>query len=267
MKFRSLIPLSMALAATPLFADKLADEDRIEIIRGLTAEYATAKIQIPRSKKALTFKAADGSWDKPQWSDAFKEFGPAARVGDLLQVTKVDIDEDRLVLEFNGGMKGKKKWYERVEVGMGGGGQTAPIGGNQNTNSPGGTSIALVFPKEKGVPIAKASDYKKMLAPILDFEKRSATEQFIETLPPEIKQAITDKKAIVGMDRDQLIMALGRPRRKSREVKDGLELEDWIYGEAPGRLTFVTLEGSKVVKVKETYAGLGGSTVPTTPVP
>ena len=265
MTFRRLVPLAVALTTAPLIADKLADEDRIEIIRGLTAEYATAKIQIPRSKKPLTFKAADGSWDKPQWSDAFKEFGPAARVGDLVQVTKVSIEDDKLVLEINGGLKTRKKWYERIEVGMGG--NTSPIGRDQNTNAPGGTNIALVFEKDKGVPIAKASDYKKMLAPILDFEKRSATEQYIETLPPEIKQAITEKKAIVGMDREQLLMALGRPQRKSRETKDGMELEDWIYGEPPGRMTFVTLNGSKVIRVKETYAGLGGSTVPSNPVP
>ena len=258
MQFLRLIPLAIVGLILPVQAEKLTDEDRIEIIRGLTAEYGTAKIMIPRSRKALIVKA-DGNWDKPQWSDAVKENGPAARAGDLVQITHVTIEGDRLILEINGGLKSKKKWYERVEVGMGG--STSPIGGNQ-TNAPGGSNIALVFEKEKGVPVAKATEFKKMLAPILDFEKHSATEQYIETLSPEVKQAITDKKAIVGMDRDQVIMALGRPRRKSREVKDGLETEDWIYGEPPGRMSFITFANSKVITVKETYAGLGGSTVP-----
>ncbi len=264
MKSTRLIPIIVAASLAPAYADKLTDEDRIEIIRGLTAEYATAKVQIPRSRGALKFKA-DGTWDKAEWSEAFKQNGPAARVGDLVQVTKVGIEGDRIVLEINGGLKSKKKWYERIEVGMGGG--TTPVGGQQNTNAPGGSNIALVFEKEKGVPIAKATEYKKMLAPILDFEKRSATENYIETLPPEIKQAIEQKKAIVGMDRDQVLMALGKPRRKSREVVDGLETEDWIYGEPPGRMTFVTFANSKVTKVKETYAGLGGSTIPSAPIP
>jgi hypothetical protein len=43
-------------------------------------------------------------------------------------------------------------------------------------------------------------------------------------------------------------------------VVDGEELEDWIYGLPPGRITFVTFNGNKVKKVKESYAGLGGST-------
>ena len=62
---------------------------------------------------------------------------------------------------------------------------------------------------------------------------------------------------MVGMEREQVIMALGRPQHKSRETKDGVELEDWVYGKPPGRITFVTFNGNKVIKVKESYAGLG----------
>jgi len=61
----------------------------------------------------------------------------------------------------------------------------------------------------------------------------------------------------VGMDRDQVVMALGRPTHKSRETLDGLEVEDWVFGAPPGKITFVTFNGDKVIKVKESYAGLG----------
>ncbi len=36
-----------------------------------------------------------------------------------------------------------------------------------------------------------------------------------------------------------------------------MELEDWVYGKAPGKITFVTFNGDKVIKVKDAYAGLG----------
>ncbi len=255
---------SLLLACHPVWpADKLTEEDRIEIIRGLTAEYATAKVALPRSKKPLRFESS-GTYDKAVWADAGKELGPAARVGDLIQVTKVTIENERIVLEINNGVKGRKKWYERVEVGMGG--STRPIGVDQNSSAPSGTYIALTF--EGGVPIVKATEIKKMLASVLDFEKHSATEQYVETLPEPVKQAIAAKRAIEGMDRDQVLLAMGRPIRKTRETKDGLDLEDWIYGEAPGRITFVTFGGAKVIKVKESYAGLGGSTAErSTPLP
>jgi len=68
------------------------------------------------------------------------------------------------------------------------------------------------------------------------------------------------------MTRDQVLVSVGRPYRKSRETKDGKEIEDWIYGEPPGRVTFVTFSGDKVIRVKETYAGLGGSVAETAPL-
>jgi outer membrane protein assembly factor BamE (lipoprotein component of BamABCDE complex) len=74
-----------------------------------------------------------------------------------------------------------------------------------------------------------------------------------------MKTAIENKKAVEGMTRDQVVMALGRPDHKDRETKDGIDYEDWIYGVPPGKVTFVTFAANKVVKVKETYAGLGGS--------
>jgi hypothetical protein len=246
----------------PCFAadQKLTDDDKIEIIRGMTAEYATVKTYLPRSKKALEFDS-HGNWDKDKWQQAGREFGPAARVGDQVQITKVTIDADKIVFDINGGMKGKGHWYDHVQVGMGG--NTAPVNTNQNTNSPGGTYIALLFDKQ--VPAIKATEIKKVLAPILDFEKHSATENYVETLPAPVQEAIKAKKAIVGMDRDQVLLAMGRARHKERGVQDGNETEDWIYGEPPGIITFVTFNGSKVAKVRESYAGVGGSTAPPLP--
>lgn len=115
--------------------------------------------------------------------------------------------------------------------------------------------MALLF--HKPVPALKADEIKKLLAPILDFEKRSAAETYVESLPPEIKQAVKDKRVIVGMDREQVVAAVGKPVRKVREVRDGEETEDWIFGAAPGKIVFVTFSGNKVIKVKEDYAGLG----------
>ena len=250
--------LLLFLAATALLADKLTSDQRIEILRGMLSEYATAKTYLPKSKKPLPFKST-GEFDKSEWQELGKQLGPAARPGDLVQVTKVDIDDDKIVFEINGGAKGKRKWYQNVEVGMGN--RTTPINSQQNTAAPGGTTIALVF--DKPVPALQASELKKMLVPILDFEKRSATEQAVESLPPEIQTAVKEKRAIEGMDRDQVIMAIGKPRTKVRETKDGVDEEDWIYGQPPGKVTFVTFANGKVARVKETYAGLGGSTVPT----
>jgi hypothetical protein len=255
---RRCVPLALALLSIPpLAAEKLTDQQRVELIRGLTAEYATVKAPLPRSRKALEYDSA-GKYDRTAWDAAGKELGPAARVGDLVQVTKVDIESDKIVLAINGGFNsGKPRWRDRIQVGIGS--QTAPISRGQS-NAPGGTSIALLF--RGPVPPMKADAIKKMLAPVLDFEKRTVTETFMESLPPEFQQAVKEKRAMVGMDHDQVLLALGKPVRKVREVIDGVETEDWIYGMPPGKIVFVTFNGSKVVKVKEDYAGLGTQAAP-----
>jgi len=173
----------------------------------------------------------------------------------------VEIEDDKIIFEINGGMKGGRKWYERIEVGMGT--RTTPIGGYGHSPAPSGTTIALEFPKSS--PPRSSAEVKKMLAPLMDFEKRSATEQYVETLPEPIQAAIKENRAVEGMNQEQVILALGKPERKIRETKDGEELEDWVYGRPPGRIVFVTFKGSKVVRVKEAYAGLGGSVAPPLP--
>jgi len=243
----------VSLLPPPASAEKLTFEERVELTRGLMAEYGTVKVLLPRSKKALEFDATSNTFDKKEWATIAKESGPAARTGDSVQVTKVELESDRIVLEINGGFKGGRKWYSGVQVSANG---NAPVPiSNNDSNAPGGTSIAILF--HKPLEPMKASAVKKLLAPVIDFEKHSVTEVYSETLPPEMQKAIKEKRATEGMNHEQVIMAIGKPLHKSRETKDGLELEDWVYGQAPGKITFVTFKGDKVIKVKEAYAGLG----------
>jgi hypothetical protein len=258
---RTLATAAIAMVLpTVSFANKLTFEDRIELTRGLSSEYATVKVLLPRSKKPLEFES-NGTWDKKQWEEAAQQTGPAARTGDVVQITKISIEDDKLVLEINGGLKRGGHWYEHVQIGMGTG--TAPVSkGDSNATS--GTYIAVLF--HKPLEPMKAAEVKKMLAPILDFEKRSAADLYADTLPPETKKAIQEKRVEVGMTREQVVLAVGRPAHKSRETKDGVEVEDWVFGEPPGKITFVTFGGDKVIKVKEAYAGLG-TEVADQPVP
>ena len=234
----------------------------MEIERGLTAEFARSKILLPRSKKPLVFHS-NGTYDKASWENVLRESGPAARLGDEIQITRVVIESNKILLQVNGGTK-SGHWYDHVQVGMGG--NTSPVNGNQNAQAANGSNIALVFPGS--VPALKAADIRQMLTPIFDFEKHSATELYVDKLPEPVKKAIKEQKAIEGMDRDQVLLALGKPRNKSRETnKDGDEVEDWIYGDPPGKMIFVTFNEGKVVKIQESYANIGGTTAPPLPPP
>ena len=238
---------------------KLTEDDKVDILRGVLSEYATVKVLLPRSKKPLPFQS-DGVWNKEIWDQSAREFGAAARVGDLVQITHLDIEDNKILIEINNGTKGQRgSWKDHVQVGVGT--QTRPINTQQNSNAPAGTSIVLLF----GVPVPsiQAADIKKILAPVLDFDIQSAADNYFDKLPEPIQKAIKANKVIIGMDRDQVLLAIGKPRHKERNVSnDGAETEDWIYGDPPGKITFVTFVGSKVTAVKEAYADIGGSTAP-----
>ena len=87
MRCVSLMVLLAAALISPSGARSkdLSFDDRVELLRGLTAEYATAKALLPRSKNALLIDDR-GLYDRQAWDDAAKEHGPAARVGDLIQI-------------------------------------------------------------------------------------------------------------------------------------------------------------------------------------
>ncbi len=244
----TLAPLGMAV-------DKINEDDRIELTRGLMAEYAKVKVLLPRSKKALEFNAPDGSYDKKGWTTIARTEGPAARVGDTIQITKVEISDDHIVLQINGGYKGGRHWYDSMQVsgGMGGANTPVPISRNGDSNAPGGTSIVVNY--HKTLAGVKAAEIKKLLATVLDFDRHSVTEIYSETLPPETQKAIKEKRALVGMDKEQVRMALGQPSSRERSTEDGMDIEDWVYGKPPGKIVFVTFSNEKVIKVKEDYAG------------
>lgn len=91
--------------------------------------------------------------------------------------------------------------------------------------------------------------------PIFNFDKHSATGIYPQA--PEIKSATAEKRARIGMNRGQVVMALGKPVRKMRETVGDVESDHWIYGTPPGKITCVTFNGNKCIKVKESYARLG----------
>ena len=252
---KTIIGLALvALLGASALPAKITESEKQALIRDLTAEFGTAKLLIPRSKKPLGLKP-DGTFDTLEWGAALQEHGPAARLGDMVQITKVKLKSDQLILELNYGISGGRKWWHRIQV-SGSTRTGTTLGQNQATHAPGGTEIALTFEEE--LPSKTAKEFLALLKPVLDFEQRSATELYMEKLEPEYRQAIEKGEVVEGMDRDMVLLAKNKPDKKYRETKDGVEQEDWIYGKPPGDVVFVTFEDGQVTRVKHEHANLGG---------
>lgn len=240
----------LALAAAAKDEPKsLTPEGRIVIIRQLSSEFCKAKQAFPAGKKGVDMTVGQG-WNEAQARQLIANSGASIRPGDTVQITAITFRADRIIFELNGGGKKKRHWYERIRVGVGG---PAVVVADPNAAPPTsqGSWLTLIFPGQ--VPEMTPEQVKEYLAAVFDFSKqRSAAANWVETLPKEFQQAIKDRKAIVGMDRDMVLAAMGRPDRKVRE-KDGtgVEREDWIYGYPPAKVTFVTFVVDKVVQVRD----------------
>jgi len=246
------------LFAPRLFAEDLKPKSRMEIMRGLIAEYATVKAPLPRGEKGLFLKADDAEIDQENLRKQITAEGTAVPPNVLIQITDIVFRDKEIAFEINGGGRKKTKWYEHVEVGVGSG--TTPISRGDNRGTPTGSTVTLVFPKK--LQDMTVEEVKQYLLPVLDFTAVTPIQTFSKPIPPEFKEAVEAKRAVEGMDRDMVIAALGQPNRKVRETHDGVEQEDWIYGTPPLRTIFVTFEGEEVVRVEEHEGGVTGSAQP-----
>jgi hypothetical protein len=239
-------------------SDNLTETAKLSLIRYVSGEFCKARKPLPGGKDGVTLYA-DKPLDEQNLDHQVTMHGAAVNTGDNCQVTRLEFREHTIVVDVNGGGRPKSKWWEHIQFGMGGNvptTSTTTTGDGQDQGPPGfqegrGGTIYLQF--AKNVPDLTAEQLKQLLSPFLDFSReKSASVHWIDTLPPEMKKAITDRRAVVGMDRDEVVAAIGKPDRKVRERDaQGNDTEDWIYGHPPDKTVFVHFTGDKVTGIKQ----------------
>jgi hypothetical protein len=239
------IAIVFLLAPHAVAKEILTRDARIDLIRGLDREIAVAKVPLPRGKKGV-FVDPRGNMDQARAEEEMRTHGMAIKPGMPVEITKISFKSDRIIFELNGGGKSGKKWYQHIEIGMGG--MTAPVGPQQQPTVAYGSSITLTFAQK--VPALSVDQVKQMLAKVLDFTRHSPTVLYSPVVPEKFKEAIKKHQVVVGMDRDAVLSAKGPPDRRVREIRDGVEQVDWIYG-LPPHVLFVTFDGDTVSAVKQ----------------
>ena len=245
------VSVSQAPAQTQKKSVPMKESSRMEIIRYISGEFAHANKSLPGARKGFHISVG-----KPLNEAALKyalaNTGIAVNQGDTVQITRVDFREKEIAIDINGGSAHHFRLRDHLQVGIGGAPApvttTTPVNGTEQR--PGAT---LVLDYGKPLPDMSPDDLKRDLSVVLDFEReKSAAVNWIDTLPPDYKKAIQDGRAVVGMNHDMVIAALGRPDHKVRERNEqGDDTEDWIYGTPPSKTIFVTFIGDTVTRVKE----------------
>jgi hypothetical protein len=239
-------------------AETLPESSKLELIRYVSGEFAKATRNLPAGKEGFLLYV--GKPLSPELLErAVATHGAAVHVGDAAQITKLEFRDHAIVVDVNGGGRGKKHWRDHIQIGMGGSiptTRTTQTNPDQQNGPPGmqpgmGSTIFLEF--TKAVPDLTPQELKQILSPFLDFAKqRSASVQWADTLPPEMKKAIQERRPTVGMDREEVVAAIGKPEHKVRERdSEGNEIEDWIYGQPPSKTIFVRFIGDRVTSIRQ----------------
>lgn len=222
---------------------------RLSLVRYIDGELVQVVRPIPAGKKGFHMRAS-APFNENALRNAVASAGSAINPGDHAQISDLQFKEKEIIIDINGGGRGKTRLRDRIHLEVGGVPTVSTIPDTPvNTNA--GATLYLDF--DKPLPDMTAEDLERYLSPVIDFSKRhSAAVQWVDTLPPEIQKAIQERQPVVGMDHDMVLAALGRPDRKVREKgPDGNEIEDWIYGTPPAKTIFVSFEGDKVTQVHQ----------------
>lgn len=220
-----------------------------EIVRKLIAEEAAARIDLPFGGDGIQVTDS-GVINDTELRKQIQKNGRSVETGRVVALTKIEFNDKSIDVELDGGGKDKKSFMDHVQVGVGG----APIGSQQpqpsNVRKANGSKITLTFAKK--VPADLTSDeLVQLLSPVLDFTKRNLTSTGIELLPQEFKEAVLAKEARIGMDEDTVVLALGRPNRKTMEVVEGVEQEQWQYDGRGLKKKYIVFENNVVVKITD----------------
>jgi len=171
---RFIAAIAVLSALPPLLAaDKLTFQDRVELMRGLMAEYAKAKVLVRGPGRTSSQRRRDLRQEGVANHRQRKRTGGARGRHDPDHESRHREPEDRVAAERR--LQGRAALVRRRERGHGPSSNPSQVPvGNGDANAPGGTTVEVVF--HKPIEPIKASEVKKDAAAVLDFDQHSATE-------------------------------------------------------------------------------------------
>ncbi len=229
---------------------KISKQTREAFVHAFIAELVFIRTNFPMGKIGLKLKNGAVTPSGEELQHLMALWGPAVKPGDQARISDVVIKDDHIRFEINGGPIRKQKWYQRIQIE--GTASSTPISPSDSSANARGSYVDLYF--DKYVPEITGPELKQLLRPVFDFDSKTPLDAYLETVRPQIRDAIKNHRVLVGMNREMVIYAKGRAPRKVREHADGaqgdVEYEEWIYGTPPQDVDFVGFVGDEVVRVE-----------------
>ena len=229
----------------------MSEKARFDILRTMQSEQGFAMRPLPKGHKGLTLEA-NGKLEPAgeAYLNMVTTQGMSTKPGDRVVITNVKVDREKIVLELNGGPDAKHRFLQHVSIGMGGGNENPVVAAAEPAS---GSRLTLAF--KDHVPEITGAQVKQLLAPLISFDVKTPVQAYTDTLPKALKDAILGHQALVGMNTDMILFSLGQPKSKQHEMDGQMPIDVWIYGVTPDPVTFVHINGNRVIKVEVARVG------------
>ncbi len=112
----------------PPNSPRMTKQTRFEIIRDFETQMVYTRTAFPMGTKGLRLKDGVVTPNGEELRQALALWGPAVRVGDPAHISYVQIKDDHIHFEINGGPVRRRKWYQHIEVAGSNGGGITPGG-------------------------------------------------------------------------------------------------------------------------------------------
>ncbi|MFP5203911.1 MAG: hypothetical protein ACLGP3_02990 [Acidobacteriota bacterium] len=245
-QYQQIEPTQVALPTQPM-----GSRDRLQLMRVMQAEQGFAMRPLPRGHKGLTLEA-NGKLDPAGvgYLNLVISNGLSVKPGQRVVITDVKVDKNKLIFDVNDGPDGKHRFLRHISIG------TDPYYDMPvvaDDGDPGGARITLAF--KNRIPALTGDQVKALLAPLVSFDVKTPVQAYTDTLPKPLKDAILNHEVLVGMNLDMLMFAKGQPQTKYHEMEGQMPVDIWLYGKPPQDVTFVRINGNRVIRVEVARIG------------
>ncbi len=236
----------VALSSQPIL-----QRTKLQLVRVLEAEQGFAMRPLPKGSRGMTLVAnGAASPNGADYAKTLEHNGIALQAADRVIITDIKFLGDKIVFELNYGPDQKHRILRHISIGANG--AMIPLA-QDSGQEPTGVRITLQF--EKFVPEMTGTEVMELLTPLVDFKLKTPAEAYVDTLPPQLKEAILKHHVLVGMSPEMVTVAMGHPDSKSREREGDMPFEEWIYGQPPKDVEFVRFNGNRVIRVEDCKMG------------
>src|SRR5579863_4629646 len=127
-------------------APRMTKQTRYEILRDFETQIVYARAAFPMGAKGLQLKDGVTSPAGVELQQALALWGPAIRPGDPAHISFIQIKDNHIHFDLNGGPIHRKKWYQHIQV-AGANGNSVPLSPTESQPNPHGTYLEVYFDK------------------------------------------------------------------------------------------------------------------------